>query len=239
MLSKFLLSASNVFVPTDPNFSNVVLLLHGDGTNGSTTFVDNSQNTFSPTVGGNAQITTAVKKYGTGSITLDGNGDYLSYASNSLFDLSADFTIECFINPASVSGIQNLCARQGTVGGDGLYQFRLNGTTLEFVLATNGNTSVFTLATGSGQFSTGNWDHVAVTRSSTSIRLFINGTLLAVGTSSYSATSATRPFTLGILNDTSGFFTPYNGRIDEFRFTRGVARYTSSFTAPTEPFPNQ
>lgn len=239
MLSRFLLSASNVFVPTDPNFANVVLLLHGDGSNGSTTFVDNSQNSFSPTVGGNAQITTSVKKYGTGSITFDGNGDYLSYSSNSLFDLTSDFTIECFINPASTAGIKNLCARQGTVGGDGLYQFRINGTALEFVLGANGNSSVFTLATASAQFSTGSWVHVAVTRSSSTIRLFVNGTLLTVGTSSYSATSITRPLTIGILNDTGGFSTPYNGRIDEFRFTSGVARYTSSFTVPTEAFPNQ
>ena len=41
--------------PSDPNFENVVLLLHGDGTNGgqNNTFVDSSTNNFSITRNGN------------------------------------------------------------------------------------------------------------------------------------------------------------------------------------------
>lgn len=223
---------------TDPNFSSVVLLLHAEGAAGSTTFTDSGPSGRTvTTVGGNAQID-STSKFGSGSIIFDGSGDFLSYASNSAFNLSGDFTFECFVRLTSATGTQELCARQGSVGGDGLYQFRINGTSLELVLCANSSASVFTLTSASGQFSTGVWYHVAATRSGTSIKLFVNGTQVATGTSSITATSTTRPFTIGCLNDTVGFGTYLNGRIDEFRLTLGVARYTANFTVPTEAFPN-
>ena len=56
----------------DVNFADVSLLLHGDGTSGSTTITDSSSNAVVVTANGNAQIDTAVKKFGTGSIEFDG-----------------------------------------------------------------------------------------------------------------------------------------------------------------------
>ena len=40
----------------DPYFNNVSLLLHGDGTNGSTTFVDSSSNNFTITDGAGFEV---------------------------------------------------------------------------------------------------------------------------------------------------------------------------------------
>jgi hypothetical protein len=62
---------------TDPYFSMVKLLLHMDGTSGSTTFVDNSPVGYTMTAVGNAQVDTANFKFGTGSLLTDGSGDYL------------------------------------------------------------------------------------------------------------------------------------------------------------------
>jgi hypothetical protein len=59
-------------VPVDLNRSNVSLLLHGNGTNGSTTITDNSPSPKTVTAVGNAQISTAQSKYGGGSIAFDG-----------------------------------------------------------------------------------------------------------------------------------------------------------------------
>jgi len=82
----------------DANFADVSLLLHGDGTSGSTTFTDSSSNAVVVTANGNAQIDTAIKKFGTGSIQFDGTGDYLTTSTNSAFGYGAgDFTIEFFL----------------------------------------------------------------------------------------------------------------------------------------------
>jgi hypothetical protein len=64
--------------PTDPYFSNVSLLLHGDGANGSTTIVDSSPSPKTVTAVGNAQISTAQSKFGGSSLAFDGSGDYLT-----------------------------------------------------------------------------------------------------------------------------------------------------------------
>jgi hypothetical protein len=68
-------------VPVDPVFNNVSLLLHGNGTNGSTTITDNSPTPKTVTAVGNAQISTAQSKFGGASIAFDGTGDYLTDAS--------------------------------------------------------------------------------------------------------------------------------------------------------------
>ena len=71
--------------------SYVKLLLHMDGTDGSQVFTDSSGEGKTPSlVGGNAQIDTAIKQFGTGSGLFAGpdtNTDYLSYGDDSDFDI--------------------------------------------------------------------------------------------------------------------------------------------------------
>jgi hypothetical protein len=94
--------------PTDPYFSNVSLLLHGDGTNGSTTIVDSSASPKTLTAFGNAQISTAQSKFGGSSIAFDGTGDYLSISSSNDLTLgTSDFTLETWARLATVSAQHN------------------------------------------------------------------------------------------------------------------------------------
>ncbi len=74
------------------------------------------------------------------------------------------------------------------------------------------------------------WYHVAVTRSGTSLRMFINGILESSATNSSDLVAS--GLNLGLIS------TPYlmNGYIDDFRITKGVARYTANFTPPTGTF---
>ena len=93
----------------DEYFYSNSLLLHMDGANNSTTFTDNSINNFTPTVFGNAKISTAQSVFGGSSLLLDGSVDYLSYASNANFDYGTDdFTIEGWFRSTNVSLLQTI-----------------------------------------------------------------------------------------------------------------------------------
>jgi hypothetical protein len=88
------------------------------------------------------------------------------------------------------------------------------------------------------------WTHVVVQRRGTAIEYYINGvkdanaaTLTAGAALNY---FAGEPLALGALqiSTTSGGSTRYTGYIDDFRITKGVARYTSNFTPPAAAYPN-
>jgi hypothetical protein len=190
---------------------------------------------------GNAQISTSVKKYGTGSIAFDGNGDYLYInPSNNLPFLygSGDFTVEAFIYPTGVSGYQYICSVWGIVGqSDATYsswQLRTNSANLEVVLQSGGTT---TAITGSGTSLTANtWQHVAVSRGSNTVKLFINGTQVASQAYSSTLNSPASAFVVGVQLSNNNTFTGY---IDDLRITKGVARYTGNFTPPTSQVQDQ
>jgi hypothetical protein len=78
--------------PFDPAIvdSNTKVLLHMDGTDGSTTFTDDSDVGATWTASGNAQIDTAYAWFGTGSMDSDGTGDYISTSNASAYETGAN-----------------------------------------------------------------------------------------------------------------------------------------------------
>ena len=229
---------------TDPNYSNVSVLLHGDGTNNSTTFTDNSPNNFVLTGAGNAKISTAqIGQFGNASILLDGNGDYITgtLADANAFNLPNDFTVEARIYLSTTAGTHAIAGKwAGT--GNFAFIFYVTGTTIEFASANNGQFGAITSAATS--FSTNTWYHVAASRSGSSLRLFQDGALLTTATETRdcsSGNSLSRLFVGGnqdgiANNPTFAFY--FNGHIEEVRVTKGVARYTAAFSSPTAPFPD-
>ena len=230
-------------VARDPNFSNVSLLLHMDGANGSNTFVDNSLNNFTVTANGNVQISNAQSKFGGTSAYFDGVGDGLSIASNSAFGFSTSaFTVELFA----------FLTANGAVGGTTLFDFRSSATTTPwtFYVANNGagnrlgmyyaTGTGFAEWNGSGPFlSLNQWYHIALVRDGSTYKAFLDGIqgTLTAGSANAVNLGTPKPCRIGIAVDgTSG---PYTGYIDELRVTKGVARYTANFTPPVSAFPNQ
>jgi hypothetical protein len=212
----------------DPDFANVSLLLHMDGSNGSTTFTDLSSNAHAITTFGNAQVSTAGPKYGTGALLLDGNGDYLRTPADADFAFgTGDFTVECWCYATVVSD------------NDGLFTFGGTGSSGLFLALFNSGWRLGTTGSGGSYMDSAipdlnTWRHVAVTRSGTSLRLFIDGVQKG-STLTNSANLTDNQLKVGYYySDFYGF----TGKIDEFRVTKGIARYTSSFTPPTAPFPD-
>jgi hypothetical protein len=184
---------------------------------------------------GNAQISTSVKKYGTGSIYFDGSGDRLYEPSNQNFNFgTGDFTIELWAYPISQGG-------HGSSNNDCLIDFRpaTGGGAYGTLYIFNSGTGVYWYAnTGNritgGAISNSVWTHIAICRSAGSTRLFLNG-VQSGSTYTDSTNYLVSPIMIGEFNDGGGAGN-FNGYIDDLRITKGFARYTSTFTPPTAAF---
>jgi hypothetical protein len=179
---------------------------------------------------GNAQISTSVKKYGTGSIAFDGSGDWLNAISSPNYGYgTGNFTIEFWVYPTSSSGLKVLFdQRTGSSTSAVPTIYTSSGTIYYYV---SGNNRI----TG-GSLSLNQWSHIAICRSGTSTKLFINGTQSG-STFTDTTTYLNAPVRIGDGNDGAGPY-PYSGYIDDLRITKGFARYTANFTPPTQAFPN-
>jgi hypothetical protein len=220
--------------PVDQQFGSVSLLLHGNGTNGSTTITDSSRFANTVTAVGNAQISTAQSKFGGASIALDGSGDYLSVPANAGFSFNGateNFTIEFwsyYTGPSSgVSNAQFVGTQPVTSA------FVSNG----WFVATQGNNYRWFTSAGAGGYdmalTPNQWQHVAVVCNSGAIKMYVDGIGSAWTLSSNINYSLSAPLIIGAYNSTY-----VNGYIDDLRITKGVARYTANFTPPTAPFPD-
>lgn len=220
---------------SDPYIANVSLLLHMDGGNGSTTFLDSSPTPKTVTANGNAVISTAQNKYGAGSAYFDGSGDFLSIPASSDFTFgAADFTVEGWVYTATTSGIGAIIGLANGSAANSNYAFQLvrNGSQWQFNVF-SGSTAY---GSAVGALSINTWYHIAMVRSGNSLYAFVDGALLQ--TTSITGVTLNAPSgAVAHIGQVQGYF-PWNGYIDSLRVTKGVARYTAAFTPPTEAFPN-
>jgi len=92
----------------------------------------------------------------------------------------------------------------------------------------------YSTGTAAGTIAVDTWYHVAASREGTSLRVFIDGVL--VNTSTNSNNMNFGRLRVGSNGSNTGEW--FHGWMDELRITKGVARYTANFTAPTAPFPD-
>ena len=218
-------------VPGDSYFDKVSFLLRTNGANNSTVILEESpiRNALL-SVGGTA-FSTAVAKWGSSSISFNGSSTYLTFDTLNATPMgTGDFTIELWAYFTNVSGDRYLIDYRPA--GNGPYPaIYLSGGTIRYVA----NSAV--QITGSTSIATNTWYHIAVCRSGTSTKLFINGTqegsTYSDSTDYAQSGAGGRPY---IGKDSYGASDFFAGYIGELRVTRGYARYPSNFTAPTAAF---
>lgn len=228
-------------VITDPYFSNVSLLLKADGENNSTTFVDSGPSSLTVSKSGETKISTTQSKYGGSSAYFDGNGDYLTVPSSNNFNFgSENYTIEMWINPAGglSNGTQKYLfgKRQSLSVYGGVLAFiqfnsSLNAYRAYYYATTNGTTWGVSVVTGFS-IPANTWTHLAFVRSGSTFTLYVNGNYAISGTASGTIPSNSEPFIVGSVSSANPGANGYAGYIDDFRVTKGVARYTANFTPP-------
>ena len=214
-------------VPGDEYYNSCSLLLHFSGSNGSTTFTDNSPSQKTITANGTAQISTAQSKFGGSSAYFDGSGDYLTTTSNSSFAFgTGDYTIEAWVYPTTIRNGENLIyvtdVTEGTSFGFNQTQVFIGARATALDL-----TATYTVVTNV-------WTHLTATRQSGTVRIFANGNLILSGTVNRSCPQG--PGGIGDYPTANG--NGVTGYIDEVRVTKGVARYTGSFVTQSAAFPD-
>jgi hypothetical protein len=183
---------------------------------------------------GNAQISTSVKKFGTGSMAFDGSGDYLYPATSPNLAMgTGDFTVEGWIYAT------------GTPSDSPIFECRSTGSATDGFTLTAFSSSVIRLFCGSALISSssttyvGQWVHLAVVRVSGTTTFYINGTSVGSTASTINWTNQDVIVGGGRYSAGSSINVSFTGYIDDFRITKGVARYTANFTPPTAAFPNK
>lgn len=219
--------------------TNTLLMLHMNGTDGSTTFVDSSASGRTITPIGNAQIDTAQSKFGGASGLFDGSGDGLSVPDSADWSFgSGDLTLDFWIRFNSVGASQILYSQND--GSNAVYfQWYQPTGILSFQAYASAALTINATAPWSPVVNT--WYHVALVRNGGVFKYYVNGAGLTTTTSPNGAIpNVASILSIGSRPDGTGSL---NGWLDEVRVSK-VARWTTNFTpdtveytAPTPPPP--
>lgn len=223
---------------TDIYFNLVTLLLNTTSTNGAqnNTFLDSSSNAFSITRNGNTTQGTFTPFSQTGwSNYFNGTNSFLTVPDNNAYSFTGDFCIEAFIYLNALPAESAVFSQWfgGSVPNTAMY-FYINSSG-RIVFITGVSSTQTTITATSTTVSANQWAHVAVCRSGTTVRLFVNGVAdTTTGTVSGTINNIAYTPQIGNLNNQGSSANFLNGYISNLRVTNG-ALYTSNFTPSTTP----
>ena len=211
---------------TDPEWDNVVTLINAD--DGTITDLSNSAHTV--TANGTAAASATQSKWGGQSVSIPSIADALTLPSSADFTFgTGDYTVEGWFYLSSLANNSFLDNRLDGAGDLVIYDSDGGAPVAPTLFINAANRAVGSSA------STGQWYHIAATRESGTARFFIDG--VQQGTDYADATNYTS--TQFVVGNVFNYTSSLRGYLDDFRITKGVARYTSNFTVPDAPFPAQ
>ena len=209
----------------DLHFPKVRLLLPLDGSNGATATSDSSNDNRTITFVSSATIATAQSKFGGSSLYIPDGSSRITTPGTSSMNAAGDFTMEVWIYNSSSNDYPTLLENGASSNSLAIY---LANTASSQVLRmwNNGSATNF-----SSTLPQNEWYHFALVRSGSTVKLYVNGTADST-TRSDSNSYAFGSNTLHIGGHPSLTSYGFQGYLDDFRLTIGLARYTSNFTPP-------
>jgi len=202
------------------------LMLHFDGSDGYTTFIDSEISAKTVTVAGNTKISTTQSKFNKSSCYFDGTTDYLSIADSDDWDMgTGDYTIDFWIYGS------NLAADSVLMGT----KYDANGWFLEVYagkLFFYANSIALISAGLTHNMSNNTWHQIEVARATGVFTFRIDGK--SIGSVNYATTitGCTYPLLIGQRTDGLGF----TGWLDEIRFSKGICRHFTDYIPPNYPY---
>ena len=210
--------------PADPHFSQVVVMSKGNGLNAGTTFVDSSSYAHTPSLTTGPTTSTGNSIFSAGSSMLVAGVGGLKYGVGAEATiLTNDYTIEAWVYVTSLIGPQIFFSINSPSQGGAYLFWRMNtGGTMDFLDGQAGDRTL------SISIAINSWTHIAVVRSGSVLRAFVNGAIAFQGAvTTYSVAFANSSVSVGCGDASTQ---PLVGNIAEFRFTNGFGRYNGSFT---------
>jgi len=219
----------------DAFIAYVPMLLSGEAPSAQPFIVDASLNNFSLTVVGDTRPTNRIpfaSNPGTyGSAYFDGTGDYITFPQSGAFNLgTSNFTIEAWVYFSTVSGTTPIIALDTTSYPAVLIQNEA-GTLKAYATSASVSWDILNGATF-GSVVANQWYHVALTRSGSSFRTFLNGTLVTTVTSATAIEAQGNAGRIGGSDQAANLLTGY---VSNLRIVKGTAVYTANFTPSTTP----
>jgi hypothetical protein len=232
-------------VDRDPYFNYTTLLLQGDvpytrGRNPMTTPLaynsDASSNNFLITPNGDVGPRPFSPYFGGNySVYFDGTGDYLSTTTPAIG--TNNFTVEGWVYLTSNTSYASVYSSIESASGTGIFLGFQNTGILNGVIG-NGATSGAANGDlrGTVAVTTNVWHHVAFVRNGTTISLYLDGALYAIGTTSSIANVTATSAVLGrFYVSTDNFY--LSGYASNVRMLNGTAQYTpAGYVVPTQAF---
>ncbi len=217
----FLLSCACACAAVDDSYTKSLLHLNTD-------FADEAGKAWTPV--GSAIATTTDPKFGAGCLYLGGSPDCLTGENSADFDFgSGDFTIDWW---EKTSGASHLIFSRDQGNGGTYTPYGILDANLR--MSSNGSSWDIVSAPTIGTVDAGAWTHMAIVRSGNNFYVFKNGEQASTWSSAAAPYAGESVFSLG--RDRSGIFGTFTGYVDEFRISKGIARWTAGFSVPTSEY---
>ncbi|HVG51538.1 MAG TPA: LamG-like jellyroll fold domain-containing protein, partial [Xanthobacteraceae bacterium] len=217
----------------DPTGLETVLLVHADGTEGSTSFPDASRHDQLEGTSTKPTVNTTVKKFGTGSMNFPGGSTALLYGHSEDFEFgTGDFTIDWQERRASTGNAYCVAARD-TITTYVPWLIHSVGGRCVFYATSDGANWNIANNVDMGPLTANVWTHRAITRKAGTYRFFQDGVLQGSFTNGAQIVANANPLSIGYAQSGAIQFV---GQIDEFRIVKGVAAWTQNFAPPLAPY---
>jgi len=213
-----------VFLNAAVDDEYTVVLFHFDNN-----IIDQSGKSWSGAV-----TATTTSKFGGYSAFFNGTSNYITASHTDDFRFEGDFTIDFWMKLlATPTQYMNVLSSIDENGDIPYWMLWFDNEIGRIGIALSSAESNIIESTTS--FVNESWNHIAISRSGTSVRLFLNG-ILNNGTSTNAVLSAVGVQEFRIGKQMNAHPRYFYGYIDELRISKGIARWTANFTPPTEPY---
>jgi hypothetical protein len=212
------------------------LLLHLDNN-----VTDSSSSPKIPSTVYNITYSSSIKKMGTHSAYFDGSMSMIVYDPSSDFDFgTGDFTIDFNFRGTAYTGLDGCWYSHSPDRNDPhnyICELYYAESSILFYVMVDGVTKCEMYWSWTPVVDT--WYHIALVRYGSDLKLYVNGVALTL--SSSPTPIGTNNITMPSCYTAIGYRT-FNGNafitgyLDEYRVSKGIARWTSNFTPPTSQY---